>query len=316
MFTRPNFVTRQLPTSGVGVDVSMCRSAEDALRYGGVDWGLETSPVFDEYGSPVDPYRFIRRSDTRHTFGIVKDGYRPIQPTAAFSLVDGLLAEGCQLDKLGAYKHGEIVWANLTMPSIDILGEPFTPYIFVLAGNNGKQAVTVQFTTVRAWCCNMMRLVGKHSFLSVNISHRGNLEYKFATAHEILTEAMKYYNSLEDQFRTLRETPFTRDQVIQQIQFLLPPPKGKGTEELSDRVRETLNARRNQLYLIWRDAPDLQNEPLNGYRFLNAVSDFVSHTDPERRIGNWRETRLMNMVSKPTLVDKAYRMLTETELAA
>ena len=35
------------------------------------------------------------------------------------------------------------------------------------------------------------------------------------------------------------------------------------------------------------DAPDLSNVGKNGYRFVNAVSDFATHADPIRKTRNY-----------------------------
>ena len=59
----------------------------------------------------------------------------------------------------------------------------------------------------------------------------------------------------------------------------------------------------------YHDAPDLQRVGSNAYRFINAVSDFATHSDPLRRTANYSENLFARTVDGNPLIDKAYQML-------
>ena len=46
----------------------------------------------------------------------------------------------------------------------------------------------------------------------------------------------------------------------------------------------------------------------NGYRFVNAVSDFAIHADPIRRTRNYDENLFLRTVEGNPIIDKAYKM--------
>jgi len=73
--------------------------------------------------------------------------------------------------------------------------------------------------------------------------------------------------------------------------------------------------RRNNMRLLedmkrrYWDAPDLSHVGRNGYRFVNAVSDFATHADPIRRTKNYDENLFLRTVEGNPLIDKAYKMV-------
>ena len=57
------------------------------------------------------------------------------------------------------------------------------------------------------------------------------------------------------------------------------------------------------------EAPDLANIGKNGYRFVNAVSDFATHADPLRKTKNYNENLFLRTIEGNSLIDKAYKMV-------
>ena len=47
----------------------------------------------------------------------------------------------------------------------------------------------------------------------------------------------------------------------------------------------------------------------NGYRFVNAVSDFATHAKPLRETANYRENLFARTVDGNALIDKAYSLM-------
>ena len=47
----------------------------------------------------------------------------------------------------------------------------------------------------------------------------------------------------------------------------------------------------------------------NGYRFINAVSDFATHSKPLRERANYRESLFARTVDGNPLSDRAYQMV-------
>ena len=77
----------------------------------------------------------------------------------------------------------------------------------------------------------------------------------------------------------------------------------------------TATQRKNNLTLLndmkarYFDAPDLQGMGKNGYRFVNAVSDFATHAEPIRRTKNYKENLFLKTVEGNPMIDRAYQMV-------
>ena len=68
------------------------------------------------------------------------------------------------------------------------------------------------------------------------------------------------------------------------------------------RMKEDLKAR-------YFDAPDLRHVEKNAYRFVNAVSDFATHSSPLRNTANYKENLFARTVDGNALIDRAYQMV-------
>ena len=57
------------------------------------------------------------------------------------------------------------------------------------------------------------------------------------------------------------------------------------------------------------NAPDLEWVGKNGWRFVNAVSDFATHADPIRKTRNYNENLFLRTAEGNPMIDKAYKMV-------
>lgn len=66
---------------------------------------------------------------------------------------------------------------------------------------------------------------------------------------------------------------------------------------------------KEDMKLRYFEAPDLQHVGKNAYRFVNAVSDFVTHTRPLGEPKNYRENLFAKTVDRNAMIDKAYQLV-------
>ena len=96
----------------------------------------------------------------------------------------------------------------------------------------------------------------------------------------------------------------TDAQVKEYIELLLPMEK----EPTPVQSKNILKLRRDMEQRYY-EAPDLQKVGKNAYRFLNAVSDFATHSRPLRRTANYNENLFARTIDGNPLIDKAYQMV-------
>ena len=92
--------------------------------------------------------------------------------------------------------------------------------------------------------------------------------------------------------------------MLDYISVLLPAEDDATLQQAKNikRLREDLEMR-------YFDAPDLKDIGNNAYRFVNAVSDFATHSEPLRRTVNYKENLFLRTVDGNPLIDKAYQMM-------
>lgn len=300
------FERRELPFSGIGHDISeeekkYATAADIVQTY--LPWELGMADV-SVGGQVAQGWKGIVRTDTGKVFGITKDRYKPVQNRDAFAFADVLREQGATFEKVGCYKDGEKVWFLMKLPSRSFAGDEHQLYMFLMNGNNGKQSLFAAFTTIRAICCNMAHLVSKNATYKISLTHRGDLEGKMLEAQEVMAGATQYFDGLAHTMEELRKVNLTREEMGKIIEGLFPY-KDNDTE----RVKRTAMEKRNQLTNILFNAPDLQNESMNGLRLIHALTDYESHAEPARHPEGFAENRLMNLVEKPMLADKVTQMI-------
>ena len=66
---------------------------------------------------------------------------------------------------------------------------------------------------------------------------------------------------------------------------------------------------REDMIKRYYDAPDLKNVGNNAYRFINAVSEFATHSSPIRKTANYKENLFGRTIDGNPLIDKAYQLV-------
>jgi hypothetical protein len=134
--------------------------------------------------------------------------------------------------------------------------------------------------------------------------HTGNIQGKIQEAKETLLLAENYMDSLGQEFESLRKKKLIDKEVKDYIETLLPTEDGSTPQQIKNMKRL-----RNDLSHRYFNAPDLQDVGKNAYRFINAVSDFATHSTPLRKTTNYKENLFSKTVDGNPLIDKAYQMM-------
>ena len=134
--------------------------------------------------------------------------------------------------------------------------------------------------------------------------HTGNVQDKIQEARDTLFMAERYMDNLGVEFEQLRRQKVTDEQVKEYIELLLPMEE----EPTAMQVKNTLRLRQDMMKRYY-GAPDLQKVGNNAYRFINAVSDFATHSAPLRRTANYNENLFARTVDGNPLIDKAYQLV-------
>lgn len=303
------FYTREKPWHGLGTRVEEAPTSAEALRLAGLDWKVKQEPIFTEMGEVIAGYRANIRDRDRKMLGVVSDRYKIIQNREAFAFTDTLLGSGVRYETAGSLLDGKRVWllARLPMEYI-IAGEQISPYLVFSNSHDGSGAVRVALTPIRVVCNNTLNIALTTASRSWSMIHMGNIKDKMQEAKDTLFMAEKYMEKymekLGEEFECLCEQKVTDSQVEEYVELLLPLEK----EAMKTREKNILKSRENMLHRYY-DAPDLWSMGNNAYRFINAVSDFATHSQPLRRTVNYNENLFIRTMDGNPMIDKAYQLV-------
>lgn len=299
------FSVREKPWHGLGTIVMEAPTSADALRLAGLDWEVVQEPVYTGRNEIVKGYQANVRSTDRRVLGVVSDRYKVVQNTEAFRFTDELLGRGVRYETAGSLQEGRKVWMLARLPKEYIMaGERITSYLVFFNTHDGSGSVRVAVTPVRVVCNNTLNLALDTAKRSFSMIHTGNIQGKIQEAKDTLFMAERYMDSLGIEFEQLRRQKMTDAQVKEYIELLLPMEK----EPTPVQSKNILKLRRDMEQRYY-DAPDLQKVGKNAYRFLNAVSDFATHSRPLRRTANYNENLFARTIDGNPLIDKAYQMV-------
>ena len=302
------FYVREKPWHGLGTEVKEAPTSADALVYAGLNWNVIQKNVYAADGTLISGYKVNTRSTDNATLGIVSDRYRVVQNEDAFKFTDALLGSGVTYETAGALQRGRKVWMLARMPHRYIIaGDEIAPYLVVMSSHDGSSGVKVAMTPIRVVCQITLNLALNSAKRIWTTKHTENVMLRVHEARETLMLAEAYMGELGKGIDELSKIRLTDRKVIEFMQEIFPVgndvPDGQRKNNL--RLLEDLKMR------YW-DAPDLSNMGKNGYRFVNAVSDFATHADPIRRTKNYDENLFLRTVEGNPMIDKAYKMVLET----
>ncbi len=299
------FSVREKPWHGLGTVVMEAPTSADALRIAGLDWNVLQEPVYTEFGELIEGYRANVRDADRKVLGVVSDRYKVVQNVEAFSFTDELLGKGVRYETAGSLQEGKKVWLLARLPREYIIaGERISPYLVFSNTHDGSGSVKVAVTPVRVVCNNTLNLALSTAKRSFSMMHTGNVQDKIQEAKDTLFMAEKYMDCLGIEFEQLRRQKITDMQAREYIEQLLPME-----EEPTAVQRKNVMRLREDMMKRYYDAPDLQKVGNNAYRFINAVSDFATHSSPLRRTANYNENLFSRTVDGNPLIDRAYQLV-------
>ena len=299
------FSVREKPWHGLGTIVMEAPTSADALRIAGLDWRVLQEPVYTEFSELIGGYKVNVRDSDRKVLGVVSDRYKVVQNADAFSFTDELLGKGVRYETAGSLQEGKKVWLLARLSSEYIIaGERISPYLVFSNSHDGSGSVKVAVTPVRVVCNNTLNLALSTAKRSFSMVHTGNIQDKIQEARDTLFMAEQYMDSLGIEFEQLRRQKVTEAQIKEYIELLLPMEK----DVTPVQSRNIIKLRRD-MERRYYDAPDLQKVGNNAYRFINAVSDFATHSDPLRKTANYNENLFARTIDGNPLIDRAYQLI-------
>lgn len=306
------FTYREKVWHGLGTILQDIPTSREAIVAAGLDWEVESQPLFLPSGVEVPDRRANIRVTDQKYLGTVGSRYTIVQNRDAFDFTDGLIGEGCVYETAGSLAEGKQIWLLARLPeAMQIAGDDVMPYLCFMNTHDGSSAVTVFTTGVRICCQNTLNMALGSAARKWTGRHTATIKGRMDEAATNLKLATKYMEEMKKSCEKLALKNIDQDKLLKLIRDLLPEKEG-----MSDSAQSDLREARNDIWIRYTYAPDLVDREHTMLRFLQAVSDAESHRDWTGRKAaknTWKEKRFLNMMTgkdnnEVDLVNKAYQI--------
>ena len=301
------FYVREAPWHGLGTKVMEAPTSKAALTLAGLDWKVIQRPIVTKDGIPIPGFKANLRETDKKVLSVVTDRYKVVQNPDAFSFTDRLLGEGVTYETAGSLQEGRRTWLLARLPQRYIIsGDEITPYLVFMNSHDGTGSIKAAMTPIRVVCQNTLNLALDNAKRYWATNHTGDILGKMEDARYTLLYADQYMAQLGKAIDRLNRVKLSDRQVCEYIDALFPL-----IDSPTELQRKNLMQMKQEMKSRYFDAPDLKHIGKNAYRFVNAVSDFATHSKPLRERSNYKESLFARTVDGNAMIDKAYALVKE-----
>ncbi len=278
------FYTGETPWHGLGQALDEPATAKEAIQAAGLDWAVETVPVFVNKGglARIPDKMAIQRQDTKLVFNVMSNKYTPIQNMEAFNFFDGVVGAGEAIyHTAGSLFDGRKVWILAKLPgTLEITKKDvLEKYILLTNSHDGTKAFTMAFTPIRVVCNNTLSVaLGSLSGSTFKARHLPNVLNRVNEARELLGLAEAYFANLMEGVNRLVEKKFSESDMVTMVGeiYKLDPKKVMADQHFLVRhsAEATLSLYRGG------QGTDLSHVKGTAWAAFNAVTEYVDHHRP------------------------------------
>lgn len=293
---------RQVPWHGLGTMVEEAPTSKDALRLAGLDWTVDQTPVYTDSGLVIPGYKANRRSSDKSILGIVSDRYKIVQNTEAFEFTDSIVGETedgvVKYETAGSLAGGKRIWLLARMPTKKILDDDIEPYMFFSNSHDGTGAIKVGMTPIRVVCQNTLNMAMNTAKRQWSTKHIGDMQSKLEEAKLCLRLADEYMTNLDIEADKLANAKLYQEQIEEILDAMFPVD-----DNASDRKKNNILQFKTQFWKAY-DMPDIKKFDESAWKAVNAMSDVVTHSVPNRNTSTYNENRWSKIMDGHVMFDQ------------
>lgn len=277
-------------------------NSHDALVAAGLDWTVESKPIYDAHGNIIKGFKANTRSSDNKVLGVVSDRYKIVQNVDAFQFTDNLIGGDVRYETAGSLLGGQKVWMLAKLPDKKVAGDDVETYVTFTNSHDGKGSVKAIVSPIRVVCANTLNLALSRANRSWSIRHQGNIENKIAEAREVLELTDIYMEELAKQAERWANVTINED-AFQKVLNAIFPVK----EDDTDRKKNNVQKQKDDFTLCYF-APDLVKFQKSAWGVINAATDYVAHSEPARMTQNYHANNWNRIMEGHPIVDKVVDM--------
>jgi len=285
----PTVRERTILNEDVGLD--------EMFTLAGLDWTVSKQPlmVAGKFPQKVQQAVAIQRNTDGAVLGVVGPDYVTIQNDAMKAIAKDILDNAdVKCHTAGSLFGGATVWVLLKVNGEQYVrgdGSPFSDYLLLRTGHNGRTSLGAFPTMVRVVCWNTETAAIMGASHRYTIKHTVNAEYRVGEARKALDIHFKFTETMREFLDSLTYKDFSPIAAVQFTETLLPiDPK-------SDNPYKTI-AQRDSILALFDRSETLVGVAPTAYRMYQAVAEYADHVAPvfATRRGSAGDRRVSSIV--------------------
>jgi len=277
--------------SGIGTTINE-KTVDAALEKAKLNYTVEKETLWLADKTKIEDMvanTYLDEKGHKHILGIVGDKYEVVQNRDGFAFVD-YISDGLKFVK-GGMTHTGMVYLIAELPSVDILGDKFNPYVIFRNSFNGKYQLSAAITPLRVVCQNQFNFAFKHTANTINIRHSARVGERMEEAKEVLRGVAIYMGHLNEVAKQFSGIKLSKSETELAVNMLFPTPDN------ADDLKKVVIAQQKNAFAKMLDADDNQNHKGNAWGLVNAYTDYITHTSIRK--GRYDDSQFMNTCFKP-----------------
>lgn len=296
------FYVREVPWHGLGINVENAPTSEEAIRLAGLNWEVLQTPVYMSNGIEIPNYKANVRSTDNACLGIVTDRYKIVQNHEAFEFTDSLIGETedgvVKYETAGSLAGGKRIWLLAKMPTKSIVGDDVDPYMVFTNSHDGSGAIKIAMTPIRVVCQNTLNIALHNAKRQWSTKHVGDMQSKLDEAKLCLQLANEYMVNLDIEADRLANAKLYEEQIAEILDEMFPVD-----DNASDRKKSNIIQFKTTFWDAY-NMPDIQKFTDSAWKAVNAMSDVVTHSAPQRNTATYKENRWGKIMDGHVMFDQ------------
>lgn len=270
------------------------KTTDELLSKAGLDWEVESQPIYREDGKLIDVAKVNVRLDNDYILGVVGAKYEVVQNREAFAFIDNLVGE-VVFENAGELFGGKFVFVQADLASRYLVdyGEEVDCKLVFTNGHDGTAAVRANIIPIISGKTFNVPVHGvKRNFTGL---HTKNVKSKMLFAKNTMDVAHSYLKAVMNDTLILGTVVVSEMQKQAFVEALLPI-----TNQATERSYNNMIERRAELLAR------IEVDTVLG--LVLGVSDFIENAEPNRKTKTYEDNLFANVVNNKTLLDKAYKL--------
>ncbi len=286
-------VNRTSPYLRAGAELRYDEGFESFLQKSGMDFQVETQPLYDATGKEVPNTRGIAilKEGTPQRFleGSVKSGFTPVQNTQTMRPLQQLVDAGrATYEAAGTFRGGAVTWAladighGADIARLDGSTDPVSMKLFARNAHDGSGSLIWGALPVRFFCTNQLNGIRKGLDFEVRLRHSQIVQAKVEELSGYLTKLMKAFQEGTEVWQRLAVTKFNEQDFEAFARNFLLDLYG---DPKTDRQRATRAKEATELMDFFKEGAGNTGE--SAWDAYNGVSEWIEHRNQEYRNARW-----------------------------